>query len=58
MNDLVMVLFLAMQNPIEIPGLSVYTLLKEAVRARNVEGFSLMEFSADIEQYGRSVKNK
>lgn len=43
-------IFLAMQNPIEIPGLSVYTLLKEAVRARNVECFSLAEFSATIEQ--------
>lgn len=43
-------IFLAMQHPIEIPGLSVYTLLKEAVRARNVEGFSLIEFSTVIEQ--------
>lgn len=42
-------MFLAMQNSIEIPGLSVYTLLKEAVRARDVEGFSLIDFSADIE---------
>ncbi len=43
-------LFLAMQNPVEIPGLSVYALLKEAVRARNVEAFSLTNFSSHIEQ--------
>jgi ABC-type uncharacterized transport system ATPase subunit len=43
-------IFLAMQSPIEIPGLSVYTLLKEAVRARNVEAFSLLEFTQQIEQ--------
>ena len=49
-------IFLAMQNPIEIPGLSVYTLLKESVRARNVEGFSLAEFSADIESIADLLK--
>lgn len=43
-------IFLAMQTPIEIPGLSVYTLLKEAVRARNVEGFSIIDFSKEIER--------
>ena len=42
-------IFLAMQYPIEIPGVSVYTLLKEAVRVRNVEEFSLVEFSKEIE---------
>ena len=49
-------IFLAMQSPIEIPGLSVYTLLKEAVRARNVEGFSLIDFSAEIEQIADQLK--
>lgn len=43
-------IFLAMQHPIEIAGLSVYTLLKEAVRARDVEGFSLLDFTHNIEQ--------
>jgi len=43
-------IFLAMQNPIDIAGLSVYTLLKEAIRARNVEGFSLLDFTRHIEQ--------
>lgn len=43
-------IFLAMQTPVDIPGLSVYTLLKEAVRARDVEHFSLIGFSGEIEQ--------
>lgn len=43
-------IFLAMQNPIEIPGLSVYTLLKEAARARDVEAFSLLGFTQQIER--------
>jgi Fe-S cluster assembly ATP-binding protein len=43
-------IFLSMQNPIEIAGLSVYTLLKEAIRARDVEGFSLIDFTKHIEQ--------
>jgi Fe-S cluster assembly ATP-binding protein len=43
-------IFLALQSPIEIAGLSVYALLKEAVRARNVEGFSLASFTQHIEQ--------
>lgn len=43
-------IFLAMQNPIEIAGLSVYTLLKEAVRARDVESFSLINFTQQIEK--------
>jgi Fe-S cluster assembly ATP-binding protein len=43
-------IFLAMQNPIEIAGLSVYTLLKEACRARDVEGFPLINFTKHVEQ--------
>ena len=49
-------IFLAMQSPIEIPGLSIYTLLKEAVRARNVDDFSLMDFSAEIESVADMLK--
>ena len=49
-------IFLAMQNPIEIPGLSVYALLKEAVRARDAEGFSLINFSAEIERIADLLK--
>jgi Fe-S cluster assembly ATP-binding protein len=49
-------LFLAMQNPIAIPGISVYTLLKEAVRARDVAGFSLVEFSKEIEHAADKVQ--
>ena len=49
-------MFLAMQHPIEIPGLSVYTLLKEAMRARTIEAISLVDFSATIESLADQLK--
>ncbi|HML19404.1 MAG TPA: Fe-S cluster assembly ATPase SufC [Candidatus Dependentiae bacterium] len=42
-------IFLAFQSPVSIPGLSIYSLLKEAVRARDVDIFSLIDYTARIE---------
>jgi Fe-S cluster assembly ATP-binding protein len=42
-------IFLAFQAPVAIPGLSIYSLLKEAVRARDVDAFSLVDYTARIE---------
>ncbi len=42
-------IFLAMQNPPALPGISVYTLLKEALRTSDTQKFSLMHFTETIE---------
>jgi Fe-S cluster assembly ATP-binding protein len=42
-------MFIAQQHPIIIPGLSVYNLLKEAVRSRDPKNFSLIDFSIALE---------
>ncbi len=42
-------IFLAFQAPVAIPGLSIYSLLKESVRARDVDAFSLVDYTARIE---------
>jgi Fe-S cluster assembly ATP-binding protein len=42
-------IFLAFQSPVSIPGLSIYSLLKEAVRARDVDAFSLTNYTESIE---------
>lgn len=42
-------IFVTMQHPVIIPGLSVYALLKEAVRARRQEDFSLADFTNSLE---------
>jgi Fe-S cluster assembly ATP-binding protein len=43
-------IFLAFQNPAAVQGLSIYSLLKEAIRARDVASFSLLDYTARLEQ--------
>lgn len=47
---------LVMQHPIIIPGLTVYDLLKEAMRARDPQNFSLLDFSMALEEAADLLK--
>lgn len=49
-------IFVVMQHPIIIPGLSVYNLLKEAVSSRDPKKFSLIDFSIALESAADLLK--
>ncbi len=48
-------IFASFQNPIDIPGVSIYSLLKEAIRARKGSDFSFLEFDKQITEAARSL---
>ena len=48
-------IFVAFQNPVDIPGVSIYSLLKEATRARKGSDFSFLEFDKSITEAARKL---
>jgi len=48
-------LYVAWQNPVTIPGVSVFTLLKEAYRSHGYEIKSLVEFRSQVEVAAKQV---
>jgi Fe-S cluster assembly ATP-binding protein len=48
-------LFLAIQQPVDLPGITMYTLLKEAYRARLGASFSMGEFDVHLANAARTL---
>jgi len=48
-------IFIAFQNPVDIPGVSIYSLLKEALRTRMGSDFSFLEFDKKITESSRML---